>query len=255
MTPRGFPSSALKILSTSVLWQALGLICLGGLFSLVYYNFIASPPEPDLASIPPSSGLPQNADVQSFLQLSEKDPQLIGEPDAWAYGGEEADAFPTLEESFSGEEMHDLLFISNILGDMTEKVPSREDLTAYITAKGFTPYEERRGHERSGFRRVISVREIEDEQRLVKEFYGSYLEFEDEYVFDRLYYGLQPKELVFEHLVKEIDTHLQGKFIRRIIKEKYARWDFSDGSFVFINGEYNGRGKEMVLVGKEWEIH
>ena len=241
----------------SVLLKVLALLALGGGGSYLFRSLSSSAPSPSVVSSPSSSPTlsPQSGNVQGFLQFSEKDPELIGSEVSHDSAASTDDSMASLEDSFNSEEIHDLLFISNILGDMTEKLLSREDLTSYIISKGFTPYEERRGHERSGFRRVISVREIEDEQRLVKEFYGSYLEFEDEYVFDRLYYGLKRKDQVFEHVVKEIDGSVHGKYIRRIIKDNYARWDFQDGTFIFVNGAYEGRGKDIVLVGKEFEIH
>ena len=244
----------------------MGFLCAGSLFFAISYNFMLRPITVELADgadgeVSGASSTKRSdantsysGDAQGFIRFTEEDPQLIG--DIEIDSDESEDAVATLEELFSAEEVHDIRFITTIMGEMTEQLPSREQLIEYISAKGFTPTQERMGHVRSGFREVIRIEELDDEERMIKEFYGSYLESEGgDYYFDRLYYGLEPKELVFDHLVKEIDANVHGKYIRRIIKDNYARWDFSDGMFIFIHAEYSGERGEMVLIGKEWEIH
>ena len=169
-----------------------------------------------------------------------------------------SNSIPSISDTFSGNDLHDLTFVFDLMDQMTERILSMEELLSYIKNKGYIPIVQRRGHVKSGFRQEIDIEETKDQSRLVKVFYGSYLDLEkDGYLFDKLYYGLSPKEYVFEHTVREINERISGKFNRRVIREDYAKWNFVDGSHIFvIKDHYSYKQKEnVVLVGKEWEVH
>lgn len=199
-----------------------------------------------------NSDVMQSADSQpGFLEYTEKDPVISGnDPESLSDG-----SVSLVQELFQGNELYDIQFVMEIMVDVLDNGFQKNEMLSYLTNQGFTPFEERKGHEKIGYRREIRVKEVKDDSRLIREFLGVYYENDDQYIFDRLYVGLDRREHVFEHSVKEIDQRLRGKFLRRIIDGYYARWDFADGSFIFVNGEYDFYGEEIILYGKEWEIH
>ena len=166
---------------------------------------------------------------------------------------------PSLEDSFSAEDLHDVMFVADIMAEITDAgIPTKDELIEYTQKKGYTPYEERQGHEKTGFRQVVRINELKDDNRIIREFYGSYYEHGDQLAFDRFYYGLEKKEYLFEQLVRELDQRIDGNYTKRIIRKSKARWDFGDSSFIFIHDDYYQDGdsnKKMILIGKEWEIH
>ncbi|MCY4443764.1 MAG: hypothetical protein OXC44_03065 [Proteobacteria bacterium] len=166
-----------------------------------------------------------------------------------------AQNLPPIEELYSPEELHDILFITSIIGKMNDGLPSFDELREFLLQYKFHPYTEREGHKRTGFRRIIRIEEKNQPKHIIKEFYSSYHEYQGELLFDRLYYGLEKKTHIFDHILLEIDRSVQGKYIRRSILDNYARWDFPDGTFVFIRGDFLLDNEEMVLIGKEYEIH
>ena len=166
---------------------------------------------------------------------------------------------PKLSETFEGNDLHDVLFVSDVMDEMTDNIFSYQELLNYIKKKGYTPIIERKGHKKTGFRQVVKIKEVSDPSRIVKLFYSSYVEYNGNLYFDKLYYGLSPREdkNVFENAVKEINSKVEGKFTRRTIRKDYVKWDFSDGSMIFIMKDYYSRENQqnVVLIGKEWEIH
>ena len=166
---------------------------------------------------------------------------------------------PSINDSYSSEDVHDIMFVIDILDKMMESgVLTIDQLFKHTEAKGFQPYIERRGHIKSGFRQVIKIKELEDQHRIIREFHGSYYEYGDDLVFDRFYYGLENKPNLYEQLVSEIDERVGQNYSRKLIQKSRSRWDFEDGSFIFIHAEYTrerNSPNKMILIGKEWEIH
>ncbi|MCY4380045.1 MAG: hypothetical protein OXC40_00540 [Proteobacteria bacterium] len=166
---------------------------------------------------------------------------------------------PTIEGNYSAEDEHDILFVTNVMAEMNETgIFSKKQLIDYTKKMGYTPYEQREGHEKTGFRHVIKINEVKDDNRIIKEFYGAYYEHPNGLVFDRLYYGLAKKDDLFYQLVGEMDKWIGKDYVKRVVRGMRARWDFADTSFVFINGDYSLRGddnKKIILIGKEWETH
>ena len=168
-----------------------------------------------------------------------------------------AASLPSIADSYTVEETHDIMFVADIMEKMTKSgILTLDELVAHTRKKGYTPFLERQGHEKTGFRRVVKISELSDSNRMIREFYGAYYEHGSELVFDRFYYGLTIKEHLYEQLVKEIDERLHKNYARKILRESKSRWDFRDGSFIFIHAEYDKDGSDkIILIGKEWEIH
>lgn len=164
---------------------------------------------------------------------------------------------PSIADSYTVEETHDIMFVADIMEKMTKSgILTLDELVTHTRKKGYTPFLERQGHQKTGFRRVVKISELSDSSRMIREFYGAYYEHGSELVFDRFYYGLKIKEHLYEQLVKEIDERLHKNYARKILRESKSRWDFRDGSFIFIHAEYDKDGNDkIILIGKEWEIH
>ena len=168
-------------------------------------------------------------------------------------------ALPAINDSYSTEDIHDIMFVIDIMDKMIESGDlTMEQLLNHTEAKGFQPYIERRGHMKTGYRQVIKIKELEDPQRIVREFHGSYYEQKGELVFDRFYYGLEAKPNLYEQIVQEIDERVGQNYSRKLIQKSRSRWDLDNGSFIFIHAEHTrerNSNNKIILIGKEWEIH
>ena len=144
--------------------------------------------------------------------------------------------------------------ITSVFRQSVKKTPSFNELAELLYSEGYTPSREKQGHSETGFRQVLSLGENTDSS-LLKTFYSSYLEEDNELHFDRLYMGFEQREGLFDELVKQLDSELEGSFTRRGVRGNYARWDYGDGQFVFINTDHDFNGEKILLMGQEYEIH
>ena len=166
------------------------------------------------------------------------------------------------EESISYENLRDILslnevFIAHLFEDF-----DIEELFLALRAKGYRPEKQKRGHPDSGFRHVITLIDDGDFDGIIREFYSSYRENDDndeidkKIEFDKFYFGLQEIEGLFEYQVRKFDDSLRGKYLSKIVKPNFIRWNFSEGKFLFVLIRPQFRdGENIILVGQEYEIH
>lgn len=241
-----------------------GFITAGGMVALITFMYLTltttSSPEPGAGGSQSAAGLSQpSPKANTHIGIPVRRPNESPPSHPLSMDAR----LPDLREAYSSEDIHDILFPVDILHKMLDSgILTLDQLLHHTKAKGFHPMLERRGHIKTGFRQVVKINELRDQHRMIREFHGSYYEHGDELIFDRFYYGLEIKPHLYEQLVKEIDTRIGQNYSRKLIQESRSRWDFNDGTFLFIHAEYDRNNQrnddhndKMILMGLEWEIH
>lgn len=240
-----------------------GLITTGGMIALLSFFMITvkdSAPSTQTSTTPHSQDITsQHQDSLLRPSLKNETAHLINPSERYRNLSDDKSIHPSIKESYSTEQVHEILFVVDIMDKMIETgILSLEDLVSYTKAKGFVPYLEREGHIKTGFRQIVKINKLKDKSSMIREFHGAYYEHDKEFVFDRFYYGLEKKQGLYEQLVMELDQRIDQSHSRKLIQKSRSRWDFKDGSFIFIHAEYKkdrDSDEPMILIGKEWEIH
>lgn len=155
--------------------------------------------------------------------------------------------------SLSEQELLDMTKVPEVLIEMVESGVSVDGLAQKLADAGHTPMQSKKGHEKTGFRREVSIEKNRD--GLLLDVYSSYLEHEGRLYFDRLYFTYEPKDGVFQKLVRDLDSQFDSLAINKIVKEGYVRWNLPGEKFVFVDSKFIKDDKPVVFVGHEFEIH
>ena len=156
-------------------------------------------------------------------------------------------------ESLSENELRDVTKVPQVLIDVSKNGMSLENLGTKLHDAGFKPKQAKHGHEKTGFRRELTVDKQTD--GLLLDVYSSYLEHEGLLYFDRLYLTYEGREDVFHKLVKDLDKKLDQTSINKIVRDGYVRWNLPGEKFVFIDANTIRDGEKVIFVGHEFEIH
>ena len=155
--------------------------------------------------------------------------------------------------SLSEQELLDMTKVPEVLIEMVESGVSVDELAQKLADAGYNPMQSKKGHEKTGFRREVSIEKNRD--GLLLDVYSSYLEHEGRLYFDRLYFTYEPKDGVFQKLVKDLDGQFDSLAINKIVKEGYVRWNLPGEKFVFVDAKFIKDDEPVVFVGHEFEIH
>ena len=157
----------------------------------------------------------------------------------------------------SEDDRLDFVEITTIFQDFNPDKDSINSLAIRLNEKGYSPQKKRQGYPDTGLRQVITLNELHQGSRLLKEFYVSFLESDKKLVFDRFYYAYTMREGLFEQLSLLFDKRLLGVALSKTMSEdrRFVRWELEGDRFVFIDGSHIFKGEESIFVGLEHEIH
>ncbi|MEI8027700.1 MAG: hypothetical protein WCI18_15235 [Pseudomonadota bacterium] len=130
------------------------------------------------------------------------------------------------------------------------------DAKKLITAAGVSLTEINSGNKDTGERVQLS---FEEATSLGLSIFSLTYQKGDTEAFDRLLYGRSPEPSVWNEEFNRMKLELDEKFspysILKKESELFALWRLKDEKIVWINGDHQGYGQKMILVGYEYEIH
>jgi len=150
--------------------------------------------------------------------------------------------------------------LNSFLLDFIFKAVS-EDLTfteakSFMKASGVLPTETNSGNKDTGERVQLS---FEEAASLGLSLFSITYQKGDTEAFDRLLFGRSPDASVwndeFNRMKSELDEKFSPYSISKKESELFALWRLKDEKIVWIQGDHQGYGQKMILVGYEYEIH
>jgi hypothetical protein len=125
-----------------------------------------------------------------------------------------------------------------------------------LVSSGVTPIEEMQGNQDTGERIKLS---FDEATSLGLSLFSITYQKGDPDAFDRLMYGRSPDPSLWNEEFQKMKMELEEKFSPYAISKKeselFVMWRFKDDKIVWIQGDHQGYGQKMILVGFEYEIH
>ena len=125
-----------------------------------------------------------------------------------------------------------------------------------LVSAGVSPTETNSGNKDTGERVLLSFQEAIS---LGLSIFSVTYQKGDKEAFDRLLYGKSPDPSSWNEEFNRMKSQLDETFSPYSISKKesdlFVLWRLKDEKIVWINGDHQGYGQKMILVGYEYEIH